>query len=112
MLVKTLSSPFGGQARTRVLVSIRLLESSFPRELSRLLSVPVSAASRALAGLERDGLVVGRLIGRSRVYTLNPRYFAKQELESYLLRLSDADAELRKRTAQLRRRPRWAGKPL
>jgi len=57
-------------------------------------------------------LVVGRLVGRSRVYTINPRYFAKQELEGYLLRLSDADAELRGRIAQLRRRPRRTGKPL
>mgnify|MGYP001572654505 CR=1 FL=1 len=112
MVVKTLSSPFGGQARTRVLVSLRLLESSFPRELSRILGVPVSAVSRALAGLERDALVVGRLVGRSRVYTLNPRYFANQELAAYLLRLADADAELRRRTEQLRRRPRRTGKPL
>ena len=112
MVVKTLSSPFGGQARTRVLVALRLLDSSFPRELSRILEVPVSAVSRAHAGLERDALVVGRLVGRSRVYTINPRYFAKQELEGYLLRLSDADAELRGRIAQLRRRPRRTGKPL
>jgi DNA-binding transcriptional ArsR family regulator len=112
MVVKTLSSPFGGQARTRVLVSLRLLESSYPRELSRVLSIPVSAVSRALAGLERDALVVGRPVGRSRVYTLNPRYFAKQELETYLLRLSEADADLRERTGQLRRRPRRTAKPL
>lgn len=112
MLVKTLSSPFGGSARTRVLVSLRLLESSFPRELSRILAIPVSAVSRALAGLERDGLVSGRLVGRSRVYTLNRGYFARQELAPYLLRLADADSELRARTAQIRRRPRRAGKPL
>jgi hypothetical protein len=57
-------------------------------------------------------MVVGRLVGRSRVYTINPRYFAKPELEGYLLRLSDADAELRSRIADLRRRPRRTGKPL
>ncbi|MBE3133721.1 MAG: winged helix-turn-helix transcriptional regulator [Acidobacteria bacterium] len=107
-----MSSPFGGQARTRVLVALRLLESSFPRELSRILAIPVSAVSRALARLERDALVVGRLVGRSRVYTLNPGYFGKRELEGYLSRLADADAELRARTAQLRRRPRRTGKPL
>jgi DNA-binding transcriptional ArsR family regulator len=112
MVVKTLSSPFGGQARTRVLASLRLLESSFPRELSRILGIPVSAVSRALAGLERDALLVGRPVGRSRVYTLNPGYFARRELEAYLSRLSDADALLRERTAQLRRRPRRTGKPL
>jgi DNA-binding transcriptional ArsR family regulator len=112
MLVKTSSSPFGGQARTRVLVGLRLLESSFPRELSRVLAIPVSAVSRALAGLERDALVVGRQVGRSRVYTLNPGYFALAELEPYLRRLADADADLRTTTSQLRRRPRRTGKPL
>ena len=111
MVVKTLSSPFGGQARTRALVALRLLGSSFPRELSRLLGIPVSAVSRALAGLERDALVVGRLVGRSRVYTLNPGYFARRELEAYLLQLSEADRELRERSALLRRRPRRTGKP-
>ena len=94
-----------------MLVSLRLLESSFPRELSRVLAVPVSAVSRALAGLEGDALVAGRLVGRSRVYTLNPGSFAKQELAAFLLRLADADTELRARTSQLRRRPRRSGKP-
>jgi DNA-binding transcriptional ArsR family regulator len=112
MVVKSLSSPFGGQARTRVLVALRLLGSSFPRELSRMLGTPVSGVSRALAGLERDSLVAGRLVGRTRVYTLNPAYFAKRQLEAYLTRLADADAELRERTSQLRRRPRRSGKPL
>jgi DNA-binding transcriptional ArsR family regulator len=112
MVVKTISSPFGGRARTRVLVALRLLGSSFPRELSRILAVPVSAVSRALIGLERDALVVGRLVGRSRVYTLNPGYFARKELATYLARLSEADAELRQRTAQLRRRPRRTSKRL
>jgi len=112
MAVKSLSSPFGGQARTRALVALRLLDSSYPRELSRLLDIPVSAASRALANLERDALVAGRLVGRNRIYTLNPAYFAKRELEAYLSRLAVADTELREKTAQLRRRPRRTGKPL
>jgi len=104
MVVKSQSSPFGGQTRTRTLVALRLLESSYPRELSRILSVPVSAVSRALAGLERDALVAGRAVGRTRIFTLSPTYFARQELSAYLSRLSDADADLRERTAQLRRR--------
>ena len=90
-----MSSPFGGQARTRILVALSLLGSSFPRELSRLLTAPVSAISRALCGLERDALVAGRLVGRTRVFVLNPAYFAKRELHVYLARLADADTELR-----------------
>jgi len=112
MVVKTTSSPFGGKARTRILVAITLLGSSFPRELSRLLSAPVSAVSRALYGLERDALVSGRLTGRTRVFTLNPAYFAKRELKAYLNRLADADADLLTQLESMRRRPRRSGKPL
>jgi hypothetical protein len=66
----------------------------------------------ALLGLERDGLVSGRQVGRTRVVQLNPTYFARDELEAYLARLGESDAELRRAVQSLRRRPRQAGKPL
>ena len=112
MVIKSLSSPFGSTTRTRVLVALRLLGSSFPRELARLLGASPSVVLKALGSLERDGLVAGRSLGRSRVYTLDPRYFAKGDLEPYLSRLAEADVPLREEVARLRRRPRRAGKPL
>jgi len=107
----TISSPFGGQARTRVLLALRLLGDSYPRELARLLEMPVNGVQQAVRGLERDGLVAGRLVGRTRLLQINPRYFAREELLRYLWRLAEADGELQGRTAALRRRPRRAGKP-
>lgn len=112
MLFKTRTSPFGGRTRTQALVALRLLRSSYPRELSRLLGVQINGVRQALGSLERDGLVVGQLVGRTRVYEINPRFFARKELEAFLSRLADADPDLRQRTADLRRRPRRAGKPL
>jgi DNA-binding transcriptional ArsR family regulator len=106
------SSPFGGKTRTRVLVALRLLSESFPRELARILGVSVNGVLQALKSLELDGLVAGRSRGRTRIYRLNPRYFASPELQSYLLRLAEAAPDLRQRVAELRRRPRRAGKPL
>ena len=106
------SSPFGGQARTRVLLGLRLLDESYPRELARVLELPVSGVQMAVRGLERDGLVAGRLAGRTRLIRLNPRYFAREELQQYLLKLASADASLQNRIALLRRRPRAGGKPL
>jgi hypothetical protein len=105
------SSPFGGQTRTRVLLALRLLDESYPRELARLLAVPLNGVQTALRGLERDGLVSGRTAGRTRLFTLNPRYFARDELARFLLRLSEPDTELRTGVAALRRRPRQSGKP-
>jgi len=105
------SSPFGGQTRTRVLLALRLLEESYPRELARLLVVPLNGVQTALRGLERDGLVAARAAGRTRLYRLNPRYFALDELQQYLLRLAEPENELRKQVTALRRRPRNSGKP-
>ena len=108
----TVSSPFGGRSRTVVLLALRLLGESYARELSRVLSLPVNGVQMALRGLERDGLVAARSAGRTRLFRLNPTYFARGELERYLLRLSEPEAALRSRVSELRRRPRRSAKPL
>jgi DNA-binding transcriptional ArsR family regulator len=105
------SSPFGGQARTRVLLALRLLDESYPRELARVLELPVSGVQMAVRGLERDGLVAARTAGRMRLVRLNPRYFAREELQRYLLALAGADTALQNRVGEMRRRPRASGKP-
>ena len=112
MKVKTIGSPFGSITRTRALISLSLLGSSYQRELARLLDASPSVVQKALTGLERDGVVSGRMVGRTRSYTMNPRYFARDELGGFLKRLAEADVDLQARTAELRRRPRRAGKPL
>src|SRR5512138_1206317 len=110
-MVNGSSSPFGSQARTRVLLALQALGESYPRELSRVLSLGLASVQRALQAFERDGLVVARSAGRTRLYRLNPRALGKAELESYLERLLDAEVELRSRAADVRRRPRRTGKP-
>jgi DNA-binding transcriptional ArsR family regulator len=105
------SSPFGGRTRTLVLLALGLVEESFPRELARILAVSLNGVQQALRGLEKDGLVAGRLAGRTRLYRLNPRYFARKELNDYLRRLAEPEAELMRRIEGLRKRPRRAGKP-
>lgn len=112
MRVNTRSSPFGSQTRTRVLLALALLSESYPRELARLLEAPLSGVQKALGSLELDGLVGGRPVGRTRLFRLDPRYFARDALHRFLLRLSEPEEDLRRRTARLRRRPRRTGKPL
>jgi DNA-binding transcriptional ArsR family regulator len=106
------SSPFGSQTRTRVLVALSLLEQSYARELARLLGVRISVIQKAILSLEKDAIVSARSVGRTRVVTVNPRYFARRELLAYLARLAEADARLRGVVAGLRRRPRRSGKRL
>src|SRR3972149_5126531 len=80
MVIKTRSSPFGGVGRTRVLLALRMLSESYPRELARVLGMPFSSVLQALRSLEMDGLVAGRALGRTRVFKIDPRYFAYDEL--------------------------------
>jgi hypothetical protein len=88
------------------------MEESYARELARVLGGSLNGIQKALQGLERDGLVAGRTAGRTRLFRLNPRYFAREELVDYLQRLAEAEKGLKKRIASLRRRPRRTGKPL
>lgn len=107
-----ISSPFGSRTRTETLTALALMESSYPRELARLLGTAVNGIQGAVRSLERDGLVVTRAVGRTRVVQLNPRYFAAGAVRALLDKLAAADPDLRDRVATLRRRPRRTAKPL
>ena len=106
------TSPFGSQSRSRLLVALELLGQTYPRELARLLGTSLSATQKGIVSLERDGLVAGRMVGRTRIVQLNPAYFAMKEVRALLGRLVEADPELEPRIAALRRRPRRTGKRL
>jgi DNA-binding transcriptional ArsR family regulator len=106
------SSPFGGKTRTRVLLALRLLSESYPRELARVLDTSLNGVQQALKGLEVDGIVSARNAGRTRLFRLNPRYFAFEDLQRFLFRLAEPERELKMRIDDLRRRPRRTGKPV
>lgn len=112
MKVTVSTSPFGSNARTGVLLALQVMAESYARELARVLGINLSAVQKALASLERDGLVAARIVGRTRLFRLSPTAFARRELERYLERLLEPETELKARTAAIRRRPRRTGKPL
>jgi len=112
MKVITTSSPFGSRTRTRLLLALALRGESYPREIARLLEVSLSAVQKAIRSLELDGLIAGRSVGRTRVYELNPGYFAAREISSLARRLTEVDPDLRRAVGELRTRPRRTGKPL
>lgn len=112
MKVTTKSSPFGSRTRTRVLLALELRGESYPRELARLLGSSLSVVQKGIRSLELDGLIAGRSVGRTRVYSINPGFFAVIEVRGLARRLADADRELRRGVGELRTRPRRTGKPV
>jgi hypothetical protein len=101
---------FGNRSRTMVLVAVRLLGETFPSELALLLGLRLFSVQKILASLEREGVTVSRMFGRTRQVSLNPGYGARKELDALLLKMGREDVALQQQLAARRRRPRREGK--
>jgi len=109
--MEPLANLFGSPTRTKILVSVALLRETFPQELARVLDLPRLSVQRIINGLEREGVLVSRTVGRNRMVTLNPRMYGGAELEAFLTKYGRSigvDEQL----SQLRRRPRRKGKTI
>jgi len=102
---------FGSENRTAVLLAIRLLQQTWPSELAKVLSLRLFTVQQILTSYEQEGVIASRVMGRTRTVTLNPRYFAAKELDALTWKLAMQNTELQQALAQVRRRPRSAGKP-
>lgn len=105
-MLTTPSKLFGSRRRTEVLVMTALLGETYPTELARLLGAPLYSVQTIVDGLNRDGVVATRLVGRSRLVSLDPRYYGHRELMALLLRLSEGEPALQHAAASRRSRPR------
>ena len=102
---------FGSRLRSETLIAIARLNRTYPSEIARVLGRRLNEIQRAIMSLERSGAVVSRKVGGTRIVELSPRYRARNELYSLLLRLSE-DPALEKKWSRTRLRPRGMGKPL
>lgn len=103
---------FGGVLRTKILILVRLLGSTYATELARMLGLAQPSVAQAVRSLEAQGLLAITSVGNQRMVSLNPRFFAASELNALLDKLAEADPSLLKAIAELRRRPRKTGKKL
>ncbi|MGH7737205.1 MAG: winged helix-turn-helix domain-containing protein [Candidatus Tyrphobacter sp.] len=103
---------FGTPTRSGVLVLLALLDESYPRELARLLGAGLFAVQSAVEGLESDGAIASRLVGRTRRVVLNPRFYGAAELKALLIKVSSGQRQILEAAASIRPRPRRRGKPL
>ena len=102
---------FGSAARTDTLVTIGRLERAYLSEIARILGRRVIEIQRAVASLEKAGVVVSNRLGNTRIVELNPTFWAKDELYALLLRMSEMPTYVNL-WSRIRRRPRAMGKPL
>lgn len=108
-----LSGLFGNETAEKVLLFLENSGASHARGISNAFDLPVSQVQRQLERFEREGILVSRLVGRTREYRFNPRYLFRDELSALLRKsLKHLPEELIERYFTKRERPRRKGKPL
>jgi DNA-binding transcriptional ArsR family regulator len=108
-----LEGVLGNATAEKVLLYLEQYERGYGQGIAGTFDgVSLSMVQRQLERLERAGVLVSVLEGRTRVYTWNPRYPFLGEIRLLLAKaLRALPAEERRRYFEQRRRPRRSGKP-
>lgn len=106
--------PLLGSAHAEyVLMFLLARQEGYATEIARFFDTTLSGIQKQCDRLEAGGVLVSRKVGRTRVYTFNPRYPFLEELKALLEKaLAFYPEETREQLLHNRRRPRRRGKPL
>lgn len=108
-----LETLFGSKNRERVLQYILANNEGYAKEISDFYATSLDPIQKQLEKLEFGGVLVSKSVGRTRLFTFNPRYAFLDELKSLLLKARGYyDPVEIQRLTMIRKRPRRTGKPL
>lgn len=107
-----LESLFGNRTAERVLLYLHAYEEGYARQIARTFGASLNVVQKQLRRFEDGGVLVSRTVGRTRVFTWNPRYPFQAPLRQLLEKATEylPETELRAYYRQ-RTRPRRSGKP-
>ena len=104
---------FSSKNKEHILLFLFARNEGYPREIAKFYETDVSPIQNQLENLEYGNILVSKLVGRTRVYTFNPRYPFLKELYSLLQKAIEFLPEDEKLHLTIsRKRPRRKGKPL
>lgn len=102
----------GSESCERVLIFILARNEGYGTEIANFFEIDLFAIQQQLNKLELGGVLVSRKVGRTRMFTFNPRYPFLNELKNLLEKaLSFYPEDVRDGLLMNRRRPRRSGKP-
>jgi hypothetical protein len=102
----------GSKGSEKVLIFMAARGEGYAREISQFFEMDISTIQNQLDKFELGGILVSNTKGRTRLYTLNPRYPFLKELRQLLDKaLTFYPADEREKLVMDRRRPRRRGKP-
>jgi DNA-binding transcriptional ArsR family regulator len=107
-----LDALFGNPTAAKVLLFVALNREAYAQELADRFGISLSMAQNQLRRLADGGVLVAASRGRTRLYSLNPRFAVGRELESMLRRAFELLPARERERYAARRRPRAPGKRL
>lgn len=103
----------GSAGCEKVMMFLLARQEGYAREIARFFTTDLDPIQKQLAKLETGGVLVSRVVGRTRLFCFNPRYPMIDELRALLEKtLQFYPDDVRERLLMNRRRPRRRGKPL
>ncbi|MFC1997760.1 winged helix-turn-helix domain-containing protein [Chloroflexota bacterium] len=109
MILETI---IGSSNRERVLLFLQAREEGYAREIARFFETDLSPIQDQLEKLEAGGVIVSKKVGRTILYSFNPRYALLKELKLLLNKaISFYPEDLQEKLLMNRRLPRRHGKP-
>lgn len=106
---------FGNVVIEKILFFLIVNEKCYPSQLKNTFQVPLYSFQRALARLEKGGILVSFREGKTLLYEFNPRYPFLAELKAFLQKAYQfLPQNLKEKYYEpiVRKRPRRHGKPL
>jgi biotin operon repressor len=108
-----LEAIFGSVTAERVLLYLQTYEQAYGREIAATFDISNSQIQKQLLKLESGGLLVSKLIGRTRLYQWNPRNPLVPPFRALLdAALDSLPTDEQQRFFRKRARPRRSGKAL
>jgi len=104
---------FGSKGREQVLQFILANETGYATEIKNFYNIGLDPVQKQLEKLELGGVLVSQNVGKTIVYSFNPRYAFLKELIALLEKAREFyKPELKDKLLMTRKRPRRQGKPL
>jgi len=103
----------GSSSSEKVLIFLFARKEGYAREIARFYGTTLDPVQKQLTKLEAGGVLASRVVGKTRLFSFNPRYPLLAELRALLEKtLQFYPDHVRERLLMNRRRPRRKGKSL
>lgn len=103
----------GNKTAAKIMIQLYHYEELYPRRIAADCNVPVSAVQRQFEKFENAGLLVSKLVGKTRIYSFNKKSaYCKAFLELIKIEYDSIPFTEKENIFVTRARPRRKGKPV